>query len=118
METKKTPMPKHMVVVLLIATNVEQGGDYKVLEINNISNKLPRHSQRNKKEKIKIKRWQVQKGLIKSTSMGDRKNGKCNKIEGKDFEWLICIAMIHHTKRPFHLSQCMKIFCVEMTQKI
>ncbi len=50
MEAKKTPMPKHMGVVLLIATEVEQGIDYKVLEINNISNKLPHRSQGNKKE--------------------------------------------------------------------
>jgi hypothetical protein len=50
MEAKKTLIPKRKVVVLLIATKVEQGGDYKVLEINNISNKLPHCSQGNKKE--------------------------------------------------------------------
>ncbi len=50
MEAKKTPMPKRMSVVLLIATEVEQAVDYKVLEINNISNKLPHCSQGNNKE--------------------------------------------------------------------
>ncbi len=34
----------------IIATKVEQGVDYKVLEINNISNQLPHCSQGNKKE--------------------------------------------------------------------
>jgi hypothetical protein len=62
MEAKKTPIPKHKAVVILIATKVEQGGDYKVLEINNISNELPHCSQGNKKEKRNQKVTKFKKG--------------------------------------------------------